>query len=398
MKKTYIEVAEERLGRKKSKPSKPYISEEVVELAKQKSQARKSGRKEEYKKLKRMIKNKIRRDKKNWLEEECAKINEHNEYRRSRELFQQIKKIQSTKFQSRNECINSKDGITLTEPEHIMNRWNEYGASLFSINGPQDNLYPDPNCPEPEPEPLLSEIEAAVKQLKPRKSPGLDNVPGELLKHAGEGGLKAIHHLCCKIWNTHQWPTDWKLQEFVMLYKNGNVKDCNNYRTIALISHASKILLIIILNRLKPKIEEELSDCQAGYRSNRGTTDMLFVLQILTEKIKSTDEEVFITFIDYSKAFDSVIHLHLFNTMVKMGFPKHLISLIASLYKDQKATIRWNSRKCELFNIHKGVRQGCILSPYLFNIYTEQVMRDADIEDMGIKIGGKKPHKPTLCR
>ena len=209
------------------------------------------------------------------------------------------------------------------------------------------------------------------------------------MKHSGDGGLKVMHHLCCKMWKTCQWPTDWKLQEFVMLHKSGNVKDCNNYRTIALISHASKILLIIILNRLKPKVEEELSDCQAGYRKNRGTIDMLFVLQILIEKIRNTDQEMFIVFIDYSKAFDSVIHQSLFHFMIKMGFPRHLVSLIASLYNDQKATIRWNNQNCKFFNITKGVRQGCILSPHLFSIYTEHIMREADIEDMGVNIGGR---------
>ena len=198
-----------------------------------------------------------------------------------------------------------------------------------------------------------------------------------------------MHYLCCKIWKTGQWPTDWKSQEFVMLHKNGNVKDCNNYRTIALICHASKILLIIILNRMKQKVEFELSDCQAGYRTNRGTTDMLFVLQNIIEKVKITNEELFITFIDYSKAFDSVIHQQLFDTMYKMGFSQHIISLISSLYEDQKGTIRWGNQKCEFFNISKGVRQGCILSPHLFNIYTEQVMRESDIEDMGLKIGGR---------
>ena len=75
--------------------------------------------------------------------------------------------------------------------------------------------------------------------------------------------------------------------------------------------------------------------------------------------------------------------------MIKMAFPKHLISLIASLYEDQKATIRWNNEKCEPFNIQKGVRQGCILSPHLFNVYTEQIMREADIDGMGLNIGGR---------
>ncbi|GFR89582.1 endonuclease-reverse transcriptase [Elysia marginata] len=100
-------------------------------------------------------------------------------------------------------------------------------------------------------------------------------------------GIKALHHLCCQIWKQQEWPEDWKPQEFVMLYKNGNFKECGNYRTIALISLASKILLIIILNRMKCKVE----DCQAGYRANRGTTDMLFVLQIIIEKIRDGNEE-----------------------------------------------------------------------------------------------------------
>ncbi|GFR74930.1 retrovirus-related Pol polyprotein from type-2 retrotransposable element R2DM [Elysia marginata] len=199
----------------------------------------------------------------------------------------------------------------------------------------------------------------------------------------------ALHHLCCQIWKQQEWPEDWKLQQFLMLYKNSSSKECGNYRTIALISHASKILLIIILNRMKCKVEEELSDCQTGYRANRGTTDMLFVLQIIIEKIRDGNEEGYITFIDYSQAFDSVIHSKLLDIMTEMGFPQHLISMIDSLYHNQKATIRWNNASCEPFNIEKGVRQGCILSPHLFNLYTEQIMKQADIDDMGINIGGR---------
>ena len=113
---------------------------------------------------------------------------------------------------------------------------------------------------------------------------------------------------------------------------------------------------------MRKKAEDGLSDCQAGYRSNRGTTDMLFVLQIMIEKIRNSNQEAFITFIDYSKAFDNVIHQHLFETILQMGFPRHLVSLIAGLYQDQKATIRWNGDHCEYFDIKKGVRQVCILS------------------------------------
>ena len=237
--------------------------------------------------------------------------------------------------------------------------------------------------------PLLDEVTIAINQLKTGKSPGLDGIPAELIKSSDTSGIEALHMLCNKIWETCQWPEDWKKQEFVMLHKGGSAKECSNYRTIALISHASKVLLIIILNRMRAKIEEELSDCQAGYRSNRSTIDMLFTLQLLIEKIRNSVEEAYLTFIDYSKAFDSVKHHRLFDSMMTMGFPKHLVALIAGLYYNQKATIRWNEEHCENFNISKGVRQGCILSPHLFSLYTEQIMRNADIDDMGIRIGGR---------
>ena len=389
MKAVWTECAEAKLGKKTRKASKPYISEEVMELARKKSQARKNNKKEEYQELKREIKSKVRRDKEAWLEAECAKITQSNVQRKSKEMFQQIAKISYKKFQATNQCVNNKKGETLTETEDILARWHEYGKTLFEKTLPDPKDSSIPSTYEPEPEPLLSEVRAAIKQLKNGKSPGLDNIPGEILKSTGESGIVALHLLCCKIWTTCQWPTDWKLQEFVMLHKSGSIKDCGNYRTIALISHASKILLIILLNRMKPKVEAELSDCQAGYRSNRGTTDMLFTLQILIEKVRNTDQEAFITFIDYSKAFDSVSHIHLFHTMMKLGFPHHIVSLLAALYNDQKATIRWCNQNCNPFDIERGVRQGCILSPHLFSIYTEQVMREADIEDMGIKIGGR---------
>ena len=95
---------------------------------------------------------------------------------------------------------------------------------------------------------------------------------------------------------------------------------------------------------------------------------MLFVLQNIIEKVNNTDLETFITFIDYSKAFDSVIHNSLFETMCILGFPKHLILFISTLYTNQPATIRWDGQNTELFNIEKGVQQGCILSPHLLFI------------------------------
>ena len=317
MKKVYLESAEKVLGKKESKKSKPYVSEEIMQLSRDKRKARMNNKKEDYKRLKREIRFKIRKEKKEWLINECSKITAANEHRKSKELYQQIKKVKGTKIFVKNQCVKDKDGNTLTDSKEVLGRWQDYGKSLFSLDdrntSNDDIVFPNENL---EPEPLLDEVLSAINQLKSNKAPGLDNVPGELLKFSDDLSKKALHSLCCKIWSSGAWPSEWKLQEFVMLHKSGDPKNCGNYRTIALISHASKIMLIIILNRLRNKVDFELSECQAGYRSNRGTIDMLFVLQILIEKVRNTRDEAFITFIDYSKAFDSVIHQHLFKVLI----------------------------------------------------------------------------------
>ena len=139
---------------------------------------------------------------------------------------------------------------------------------------------------------------------------------------------------------------------------------------------------------MEAKINAELPDEQAGFRRGRGTSDMLVLLQSIIEKVASTNSEAYITFIDYSKAFDSVSHVQLFNVMHKMGFPVHIVSLLQSLYQDQTAQIRWNGNHTKSFGIGKGVRQGCVLSPHLFSLYTEAIMREANIDEKGMTIGG----------
>ena len=157
-----------------------------------------------------------------------------------------------------------------------------------------------------------------------------------------------------------------------MLHKAGDNRTCGNYRTIALISHTSKILLYIILQRMKTKIEFELSEEQAGFREGRTTGDMLCAIQVIIEKLIEDNLEGYIIFIDYSKAFDNVSHHSLITTMLDMGFRKHLVALIQDLYLNQQAVIRWNNTHTEPFEIGKGVRQGCILSPHLFSANHER--------------------------
>ena len=130
---------------------------------------------------------------------------------------------------------------------------------------------------------------------------------------------------------------------------------------------------------------------QAGFRKGRGTRDQILSLRLIVEKCKEFKVPVVLCFIDYSKAFDCVQHEKLWDTMINMGFPILIIQLIKLLYQKQEGTVRTNMGNTDLFRIGKGVRQGCILSPHLFNLYAEDIMREA-LEDLdtGIKIGGHK--------
>ena len=128
---------------------------------------------------------------------------------------------------------------------------------------------------------------------------------------------------------------------------------------------------------MRKKIEMELIDEQAGFRPGRGTANMLVIIQVITEKIMGIGGQALITFNDYSKAFDDISHVQLFDIMLELGFPEHIVALLQSLYIDQTALLRWNGSIRETFPIGIGVRQRCILSTHLFSLYTESVKREA---------------------
>ena len=199
-----------------------------------------------------------------------------------------------------------------------------------------------------------------------------------------------MHQLCVAIWEKKEWPEDWVKSIFVILPKKGDAMQCANNRTVALISHASKIILKIIAGRMKNRLDREISTAQAGFRPGRGTRDQIHNLKMIMEKRREWGRRLYIVFIDYSKAFDTIRHERLWQGMCDMGFPSHIIELLRKLYIDQLAAVRTGYGMTEWFEIGKGVRQGCILSPPLFNIYSELIMREALDNFTGtVAIGGK---------
>ena len=165
-------------------------------------------------------------------------------------------------------------------------------------------------------------------------------------------------------------------------------KSCPKYCTIALISHASKVMLEILQARLQQYVNHELADVQAGFRKGRGIRDQIANICWIIKKAREFHKNIYFCFIDHAKDFDCVDHNKLWKILQEMGIPGHLTFLLRNLYAGHEATVRTGHGTTDWFQIGKGVHQGSILSPCSFNLYAEYIMRNAGLDEAqaGIKI------------
>ena len=222
------------------------------------------------------------------------------------------------------------------------------------------------------------------------KASGGDGIPVELFQILKDDAVKVLHSICQQIWKTQQWPQDWKRSVFIPIPKKGHAKECSNYCTIALTSHASKVMLKILQPRLQQYMNHKLPDVQAGFRKGRGTRDQIANIHWIIKKGREFEKNIYFCFIDYAKAFDCVDQNKLWKILREMGIPDHLIFL-RNLYTGQEVTVRTGHGKTDWFQIRKRVLQGCILSLCLSNFYAEYIMRNARLDEAqtGIKIAGR---------
>ena len=153
-----------------------------------------------------------------------------------------------------------------------------------------------------EPDILECKVKWALGSITTNKASGCDGIPIELFQILKDDAVKVLH----SIWKTQQWPQDWKRSVFIPVPKKGNAKEFSNYRTIALISHALKVMLKILQARLQQYMNHELPEVQAGFRKGRGTRDQIVNIDWIIEKAREFQKNIYFCFIDYAKAFDCV--------------------------------------------------------------------------------------------
>ena len=189
-----------------------------------------------------------------------------------------------------------------------------------------------------EPDILECKIKWALGSITMNKASGGNGIQVELFQILKDDTVKELHSTCQQIWKTQQWPQNWKRSVFIPIPKKGNPKECSNYRTIALFSHASKIMLKILQARLQQYVNRELPDIQAGFRKGRGARDQIANICWIIKKGREFQKNIYFCFIDYAKVFDCVDHNKLWQILKEMGIPDHLTCLLRNLYAGQETS------------------------------------------------------------
>ncbi|KAK3514603.1 hypothetical protein QTP70_021515 [Hemibagrus guttatus] len=242
--------------------------------------------------------------------------------------------------------LKSADGQEIfSDNKRVLERWSEHFQKLLNVPGeiePEalDNIQQRTIKTCLDETPSMDETMKAIMGLKDGKAPGGDGIPAEVWKHGGTNLLVKLHQLIHKAWDEGSVPQAWKDATIITIYKKGDRTDCGNYRGISLLSVAGKVFARILLDRLSQHITPEVvPESQCGFRSNRSTIDMIFSLRQIQEKCIEQDQPLYMVFVDFTKAFDTVGRTGLWKLLRKYGCPEKFTSMIESLHTGMKANV-----------------------------------------------------------
>ncbi|KAA3676640.1 uncharacterized protein DEA37_0002919 [Paragonimus westermani] len=238
----------------------------------------------------------------------------------------------------------------------------------------------------PDGPPSEAEVVLELKLLKRNKVPGPDLLSPSLFKDGGVRLLSELTKLLQTIWETEEVPRDWCLSTVIPVFKKGSRSLCDNHRGISLVSVASKLLTGLILRRLTKPRESQIREEQAGFRSGRGCVDHIFTLRRILEHRHSYRQPTAVVFLDLRAAFDSVARNVLWSCLLRKGVPEKYVNLLRSLYAHSASRVRVYGQLSRAFITSSGVRQGCPISPFLFNFVMDDILEGALRESSGLGV------------
>ena len=391
MEKAFTEVANEILG-KPRKMKKPWISEESWSLVDQRGVFKKKILGTHSERVKRQIqvqyvakdrevKRSIKADKKKWMENIASEAEEAARSQHMKTLYRLTKTLCNGRPRQ-STAVLDKNGNLISGKAEVQSRWTEHFKEVLNREEPANPITHDDEGEYNEmideiaiTEPTLGEVTAAIKRLQNGNVPGIDSITAELLKADIVFSAKKIHQLMTKIWQHERIPNSWMRGLIIKIAKKGNLKDCKNWRGITLLSVVGKMLGRIIIDRIRNGVDCRLRKEQAGYRKGRGTTEQVFILRNIIEQVNEWQATLYLNFIDFEKAFDSIHRGSMWTIMMKYGIPEKIVRMVEIFYQDFQCAVVDQGETCEWFDIKTGVKQGCNMSGFLFLLVMDWIMK-----------------------
>ena len=297
----------------------------------------------------------VKTDKRDFVEGLAEEAEKAAASRNMKQLYDITKKL-AGKFKKSERPIRDKDGTVLTGVYKQLNRWAEHFGELLNRPRPQNQPEIQPaeedlliNCNIP----TREEIKRAIGHIQNGKAAGPDGIPAEALKGDVTTSVEMLYSLFEEIWEKEEIPAEWKEGYLIKIPKKGDLSRCENFRGITLLSVPGKVLNRIILERMKVEVDKTFLEEQAGFRQDRSCADQISTLRIIVEQSIEWNSSLYVNF----------------------GVPMKLVNMIKNSYEGVSCRVIHDGQLTKNFEIRTGVRQGCLLSPFLFILAIDWIMK-----------------------
>ena len=353
IKKVISDVSIEVLGERPRLTKEQHLSQITRDLMSERKKAKRKNptqdsNRTEYSRLNKMVRKSVRADDENHALRMANDLECASRTGNQREVWSLIRKLSGRKTRM-NAAVRDKNGKQIGDKSAQTARWREYFEELLNSNSTEidlsalDNLEVSncfTNLTENDGPPTQLEIEAALITLKNNKSPGIDAIMGEQLKYGAKGLCGRLETFFAKLWNQETLPNEWLKGVITIIPKKGDTSQCSNNRGITLRSTSSKVLQIIILRRMSTGIETLLRENQCGFRVNRSCTDQIYALRRIINESIEFNLPLYINFIDFKAAFDSINRGFIWRALEHYGLPNKYIRMIKAFYNGTVSAVK----------------------------------------------------------